>query len=469
MNQILVSGGNVVLPDGVYPLDILVQDGRISVLSAHGFLAPDAKVIDAAGLVILPGAIDGHTHFFQQDPLAGTFDATAVEGFIKGSSGAAAGGVTSVVEMPQAIPPTTDGATFCRKLELSEKEAIVDFAMWGGVVPNQPQKAILEQVTAGAAGFKAFLCNDDPDFPALDDYQLKSTLELLKDTGLMLGIHCENDALNRKERERIQGQGRTDPLAYAASRPAINEAEAINRVVFFAEKTGGWAHIVHMSSPDGAELVRNARMRGVHVTAETCPQYLALDLDDLVQLGPYAKCAPPVRSRQEVEKMWDYLADGTIDCITSDHCSWSKASKDAGYASIWNAPNGLTGVQTLFPVVASEARQRGFSWSQIARWTSEAPAHLWHLDRTKGSIRVGCDADLIFYDPDRTWILQPEDILHTEHWSPFVGKKFQGRVVRTMVRGETVYQEVLPGEGFPQENLPGKIAVNPGFGRFIGA
>jgi allantoinase len=459
MTEKLVSGGSVVLPNGTFSLDILIQDGRISGLVEQGLSTSSANRIDATGLVVLPGAIDGHTHFFQQDPEAGIFDATAVEGFTKGGSGAAAGGVTSVVEMPQAIPPTINGTTFFRKRNLSAKEAVVDFAQWGGVVPKQPAGAVMEQVAAGAVGFKAYLCNDDPDFPALDDYELKTTLELLKDSGLMLGLHCENEALNRRERERLQGQGRTDPLAFAESRPVIHEVEAINRVIFFAEKTGGWAHIVHMSSPDGAELVLKGKNRGVRITAETCPQYLALDLDDQVRLGPYAKCAPPLRSRQEADRMWDYLADGTIDCITSDHCSWSKASKDAGYASIWKAPNGLTGVQTLLPVVASEARQRGFSWTRIAQWTSEIPARLWHLGRVKGNIRVGGDADLVLIDPDREWVLQPDDILHTEHWSPFIGKKLLGRVVRTLVRGETVFQE----------GAPEKILVKPGYGRFIEA
>ena len=155
--------------------------------------------------------------------------------------------------------------------------------------------------------------------------------------------------------------------------------------------------------------------------------------------------------------MWDYLADGSIDCITSDHCSWSKSSKDAGYSSIWEAPNGLTGVQTLLPVVASEARRRGFSWEKIAMWTSGSPAHLWHLDSVKGSLTPGKDADLVFIDPHREYVLKSEDILHTEHWSPFIGKTLAGRVVRTMVRGATVFWE----EALEQ------ILVEPGYGHFV--
>ncbi len=248
-------------------------------------------------------------------------------------------------------------------------------------------------------------------------------------------------------------------MAYAESRPTINEEEAINRVIFFAAKTGGWAHIAHMSSPEGAKLVRRAKQRGIHITAETCPQYLALDINDLLNLGPYGKCAPPLRTHEQVERMWEYLADGSIDCITSDHCSWSKASKDPGYTSIWDAPNGLPGIQTLLPAVISEARKKGFKWEKIAQWCSAVPARLWHLDAQKGSISVGRDADLVFIDPDRIWELKADEILHTERWSPFIGKQFKGRIVRTLVRGETVFND----------DLTEKITVQPGFGKFFSA
>lgn len=457
MNMIRIHGGSLVLGSGIRKADILIQNGCIAGMVESDMGIEHSQVIDASGLVVLSGVIDGHTHFFHQDPDAGIFDEAAVEGFEKGGAGAAAGGITCTVEMPQAIPPTKDGDSFQRKRVLSEKETIVDFALWGGVVPNQPQKDILDQIQAGAVGFKAFLCSDDPDFLALDDATLKSTLELLKDSGRMLALHCENDALNRAGRERMQKQGRTDPAAYAESRPVINEEEAVNRVIFFAEKTGGWAHIAHMSSPDGAELVKRAKQRGIRITAETCPQYLALDIRDLLRLGPYGKCAPPLRTAEQVDRMWDYLADGTIDCITSDHCSWSKASKDPGFASIWEAPNGLPGVQTLLPAIITEGRRKGFTWERISQWCSEVPARLWHLEHVKGSISVGRHADLVLIDPERVWELRAEEILHTEQWSPFVGKQFKGRIVRTLVRGETVYQD----------GLPEKIAVRPGFGRFI--
>lgn len=457
MNITRIQGGSVVYPRGTRQIDILIQDGRIAGLVEPTSSDAAATTIDASGLFVLPGVIDGHTHFFQQDPEAGFSDEAAAEGFTKGGAGAAAGGITCAVEMPQAIPPTRNGTTFLRKLELSEKDSVIDFALWGGIFPDQPESDVLDLVKVGAVGFKAFLCSDDPDFKPLDDAKLKSTLELLKNQNRMLALHCENDALNRAGREKMQMQGRTDPQSYADSRPTINEEEAVNKVIFFAERTGGWAHIAHMSSPESAELVKRAKQKGVRITAETCPQYLALDISDLLRLGPYGKCAPPLRTAEQVDQMWEYLADGTIDCITSDHCSWSQASKDPGFASIWDAPNGLPGVQTMLPAVYTEGRRRGFSWNRFAEWFSEMPARLWHLDVEKGSLAVGLDADLVLIDPDVLWELKTEDILTTYQWSPFVGRQFTGRIKRTLVRGKTVYQD----------DQPEKILVQPGYGKFL--
>ena len=307
--------------------------------------------------------------------------------------------------MPQANPPTINGAIFRRRRELAGAEAIVDFALWGGVCAGQTKEALDEQIAEGAVGFKAFMCDSDPMFPGIDDAQLLATLQHLTDTPYLFGLHAESDDLLQAGLEAMQREGRIDPLAHHESRPPIVEVEAVNRAIFFAEATGGWVHIVHLSTPGAAELVKQAKARGVRVTAETCPQYLALDHDDLVRLAGFAKCAPAIRDRDQVEHLWSYLADGTLDCITSDHCGYTIESKERGHENIWLAPNGLSGVQTLLPVTISEARARGYSWQQIAELTATAPARLWHLAPQKGSIQVGADADLVFVDPERRWTL----------------------------------------------------------------
>ncbi|OGN86842.1 MAG: allantoinase [Chloroflexi bacterium GWC2_73_18] len=459
MTRTLITGGLVVCPGGAVRADLLVSDGRIAGLAdpPAGWEADER--INADGLVVLPGAIDGHTHFMLLDPELGEPDPDEFEGFTNGGRGAAAGGVTTCVEMPQGFPPATNGLIHRRKRELAERDAIVDFALWGGVRGGQTAQEVFEQIDAGAAGFKALMCNSDPTFAGVDDAQLLATLEVLRETPLMLGLHAESDALLQNGLRRMAQAGRRDPLAHAESRPPMIEIEAVNRAVFFAEQTGGWVHIIHLSTPEAAELIGRARSRGVRATCETCPQYLVLDLDDLARLGPYARCAPAIRDRGRVERMWEYVADGTIDAITSDHCGFTVESKERGRADIFAAPNGLTGIQTLLPLVVSEGRRRGLSWERIAELTATGPARLWQLAPRKGAIRLGADADLVLLDPERVWTVHPGELLHTHRWTPYEGRQLRGRVVRTLVRGVTVYRD----------DAPERILVEPGFGRFVPA
>lgn len=459
MQRTRIVGGQVVIPGAVVNATIIVEGERIAGLVEPGIEVASDAVIDATGLVILPGAIDAHTHFIQDDPEVGITGMDEAEGFTPGGRAAAAGGVTTVVEMPQATPPTLDGHSFRRRRELAGQEAIVDFALWGGVCAGQEARALDEQIAEGAVAFKAFMCDSDPSFPGVNDAQLLSTLEHLKDSPYLFGLHAESDALLQAGLEKMEKSGRTDPLAHHDSRPAIVEVEAVNRAIFFAEATGGWVHIVHLSAPAAAELVKQAKARGVRVTAETCPQYLALDHDDLQRLKGFARCAPAIRDRDQVERLWPYLFDGTLDCVTSDHCGFSIESKERGEESIWLAPNGLSGIQTLLPVVISEGRARGLTWPQIAELMATAPARLWHLAPRKGAIQVGADADFAFVDPNKSWTVNNEELLHLQRWTPFVDRKLTGRVVRTVLRGVTIYDD----------SNPQRVLVEPGFGQFLAA
>jgi allantoinase len=457
-SRIIVHGGQVVTAAGAGPIDIVIADGVVAELAARG--AADragAELIDATGLVVLPGVVDAHTHFIQDDPDLFDPDPDEHEGFEAGGRGAAAGGVTTVVEMPQARPPTVDGATFERKRALAEPDAVVDFALWGGVVQATTSDHIDEQIAAGAAGLKAFMCNSDPSFPGVDDDRLLAALTHLASTGLMLGVHAESDTLLAAGLARMEAEGRKDPLAHHDSRPPVVEVEAVSRAIVLAEAAGAWVHIVHLSCGAAADAVARAKERGLRVTCETCPQYLALDHDDLARLGPFARCAPPIRSRADVERLWERLADGTIDCITTDHCAFTYESRTRGADDIFAAPNGLPGIETFVPVVVAEARARGFGWDDIARWTATTPAALWQLAPRKGAIAIGADADLALLDPTRTWTVRGADLHHTHKWTPFEGREVTGRVVRTIVRGTTVFHD-----GTDE-------TVAAGFGRFVAA
>jgi allantoinase len=458
MTRTLIRGGSVVTPAGVEPLDILVEDERIIGLLRGATTARAERTIDAAGQTILPGAIDGHAHFVPQDPAVDHPRHIDNEGFHPGGRAAAAGGVTSIVEMPQAWPATNDGASFRRKRSIAQPEAIVDFAMWGGLVPGaRMADAIREQLDAGAASLKAYMCNDDPDLPMVDEADIYQALQILKETGAPLGLHTENEPLLRHFLAKVQATGRTDPLAHAESRPPILEAADVNRAILLAEQTGAWVHIVHMNAIASAELVRRAKARGLRLTAETCPHFLSLDLDDLARLGAFGKCVPALRSREEVDQLWEYMADGTIDCVASDHCGWTISYKQSGGDNIWKSPNGLTGAQTLLPVVITEARARGHSWPQIASWTAGAPARIWRLNPRKGEIRIGAHADLAFVDPERSWELRSGDLLNAQRWSPFEGRTFRGRVVKTMLRGQVIYDD----------EDPRRVLAEPGYGQFL--
>ena len=242
-SRIIVHGGQVVTAAGTGPIDVIIADGVVVELAAPGVADPTgAELIDATGLVVLPGVVDAHTHFIQDDPDLFDPDPDEHEGFEAGGRGAAAGGVTTVVEMPQARPPTVDGATFERKRSLAQPDAVVDFALWGGVVQATTAEQIDEQIAAGAAGLKAFMCNSDPSFPGVDDDRLLAALTHLAPTGLMLGVHAESDTLLEAGLRRMEAEGRKEPLAHHDSRPPIVEVEAVSRAIVLAEAADAWVH-----------------------------------------------------------------------------------------------------------------------------------------------------------------------------------------------------------------------------------
>lgn len=450
MAMTIVRGGTVVTETGVFKADIVIRDGLIAGLTSDaGDLADRAdEVIDATGLTVLPGGIDAHTHMREPS----TRDR---EGFATGTAAAAAGGITTIVEMPQSDPPVTDAASLATKRAGVEAHAITDVALYAGAI-GQDQAKLREQAEAGAVAFKAFMCGSSPEFPGIQDAQLWEALQTVADLNMLLTVHAENDFLLTAGIKRMQDLGRIDPLAHCESRPPLVEVEAVRRAIYLAGEAGAHIHIAHVSAAGSLAAIDEAKHHGIWVTAETCPQYLLMTEDDVVRLGPWAKCAPAIRTRDHVDAMWRGLADGTLDFVCSDHAPYAPHEKEPGFESIWKAPLGLNVVQFMYPAVLSEAIHTwGFPPEHCAAITATNAARIFDLYPKKGTIQVGSDADLVFYDFTNEHTLRNDDLLTRHKHSPLDGRTVRARVIRTILRGKTIYAD-------------GKVTVEPGYGKFVG-
>jgi allantoinase len=271
----------------------------------------------------------------------------------------------------------------------------------------------------------------------------------------MLTVHCENDELLQAGLRRMQDAGRTDPLAHAESRPGYVEVEAVLKTLYLARIAGARIHIAHVSEPESAGAIAAARRSGQRASGETCPQYLLMDEEDLIRLGPYARCAPAIRSRATVEALWPWLLDETLSFVCSDHSPYTIEEKERGRTNIFEAPLGLNIIQVMFPALLSEAvYHRGMSLDLFARVTATNPARLFGLYPAKGTIRVGSDADFALYDLDTTWTVDVRDLLSLHQWTPLEGAQIRGRVMWTILRGIPLYGE-------------GRILAEPGTGEFV--
>ena len=421
----IVRGGRVVLPGAVaVEADVAVEDGLIAAIGPE--LEPSGEELDARGLLVLPGAIDAHVHFNEPGR-------TDWEGWATGTAALAAGGATACVEMPlNAHPPTVDGAAFDAKVAAARAAAKVDFALWGGLVPGDLDR-MDELADRGVPGFKAFMCDTGiDDFDAVDDDQLGAGMERAAALGLPVLVHAERPA----ELRPMDGD---DWRAWVASRPPRAELAAIERAIELAGAAGCSLHVVHVSTGAGVAAVAEARARGADVTCETCPHYLALTEDDLERLGTLAKCAPPLRAASERDALWAQLARGRIALVASDHSPCPPAMKAGGFATAWG---GIAGAQATLAVLLHEGAARGLPPAVLAELVTGAPARRFGLP--KGRLEPGADADLVLVDVRREHAAEPVD---RHRANPFAGRPLRARVVRTLLRGETVYEDgrVAPG------------------------
>ncbi len=443
--DLVVRNGTLVTPDRLDQADLAVADGRIVAVGPE-LSGTSREELDAAGLHVFPGVIDAHVHFNEPGR-------AAWEGFASGTRALAAGGATAYVDMPlNAHPPTLDAQSFGLKHEAARASSLVDFAFWGGLTPGN--LAHLDALAAcGVVGFKAFMSNSGiDDFQAADDLTLYEGMARAARLGLPVAVHAENDAITSGLARRAVAEGRVTARDYLASRPVVAELEAIARAIGFAEATGCRLHVVHVSTGRGVALVAAARARGVDVSCETCPHYLVLTEDDLEELGAVAKCAPPLRPRAEVEALWRALLDGSLPMVASDH---SPAPADlktgADFFTMWG---GVSGCQSTLQLLLTEGHaRRGLSLETISRITAGYVAARFGFAPAKGSLAAGADADLALVDLTHTAALRAEDLRYRHAHSPYVGRTLRGRIMRTLVRGATVYRD-------------GKI-VSPPLGRLL--
>jgi allantoinase len=427
--DLMIRNGNVVTADGVTVTSIGVVEGKIVEI---GDLAGSAKEeIDANGLHIFPGVIDPHVHFNEPGR-------TDWEGFATGSSALAAGGGSCFFDMPlNSSPPTLDGASFDLKRAAAEASSRTDFALWGGLTPNNLDR-LEELAERGVIGLKAFMSSSGiADFERADDATLMKGMEIAARLGLIVAVHAESEEMTSRLTEEIRAR---NTLAtwddYLASRPIEAEVEAIDRAIRMAAETGCRLHIVHVSSSAGAHAVKRAANAGIaNVTCETCPHYLAMTIYDLEGLGSRAKCAPPLRSPAEVSKLWQDLADGLFAFIGSDHSPAPESMKTGlDPFAIWG---GIAGVQSTLAILLSRA---SVPLPMIAKLLSKGAADRFGI-KGKGAISIGFDADLAILDLADSYELTTEMLWDRHKLSPYVGRTFQGVLKRTLVRGQTVFHD----------------------------
>jgi allantoinase len=431
----MVRSRRVVLPEGARPATVVVRAGRIAEIVPYGATVTDnGPVVDAGDYVILPGLVDSHVHLNEPGR-------TDWEGFATGTRAAAAGGVTTIVDMPlNSIPATTSAEALAIKRGVAAGINYVDVAFWGGVVPgNVPQLEPLAR--AGVRGFKCFLSPSGVDeFDSVTKKDLQSALPTLAALGLPLLVHAEWPAALKP--------ASGDPRKYATwldSRPPAAECAAIENIVALAREHNTPVHIVHLATAQALPRLRAARADGVPITVETCPHYLTFAAEEIADGHTTLKCAPPIRGAEERDALWRALFNGDIDLVASDHSPAPPALKGVDAGDFLTAWGGIASMQLGLSALWSGGRRRGMSLEQIARWMAEGPARLAGLFPRKGTLAPGSDADMVIWDPDAEWCVDQARLHHRHPLTPYHGHRMRGRVQTTILRGHIVFDDgVVP-------------------------
>ena len=448
----IIRGGTVVTSGGLEKADVEIAGDQIT---AVGLNLPGGgdEEIDASGLHVFPGGIDSHVHFNEPGR-------TEWEDIAHGSAALAAGGYTSFIDMPLNSRPVTTGvAAFDLKLEAMKRWSIVDFGLWGGLVPGNLDQ-LEPLVRRGVMGFKAFMCPSGvDDFPACDEQTLFDGMRKIARLDSILLVHAESPTIVDELSRHARSEGRTSARDFIAARPPSAEHEAIATVIAMARDAGCRLHIVHVSTEIGVHMVDEAQLLGIDVSCETCPHYLLYTEEDIDVLGGTGKCAPPFRTYEDREGLWHLLADGSLPMVVSDHSPSTRDLKeDDDFFKVWG---GISGCQSTRQLLLARADERSVDLSTVAAATSGNVSQRFGLAR-KGEVAFGFDADLWLVDLSHEDNIRAADLLYRNRFSAHEGQPIRGRTVRTIIRGRSVFAGGKPSaNGRGQLVRPERVAAPP--------
>jgi allantoinase len=442
---LVLRSQRVVTPEGLRSAAVHILRGKIQSVGTPDDLPSGWPLLDCGDLVVMPGIVDTHVHINEPGR-------TEWEGFETATRAAAAGGITTLVDMPlNSSPATTTREALQAKKQAAQGKTHVDVGFWGGVVPGNPGElaGLLED---GVLGFKAFLVPSGvDDFRNVGEADLREALPVLARHGAVLLAHAELPGPIEAAAGVWGAAGPTelrDYGRYLRSRPDAAEVEAVELLVRLCRETGCRLHIVHVASAEVLPVLRRAREEGLPVTAETCPHYLTFSAEEIPDGCVAFKCAPPIRSQENREQLWDALRAGLLDLVVTDHSPCPPGLKRLEEGDFRGAWGGIASLQLALPAVWTAAQERGFTLADLARWMCAAPARLAGLEGRKGEIVPGADADLVVWDPETSFQVEPGNLQHRHKLTPYAGRTLSGVVHRTLLRGETVY-DVSTDDRFP--------------------
>ena len=437
MPSILISNARILREGKLIRATILVADGTIKSLTEKKRSSAD-KMVDARGRLVIPGLVDGHAHLY--DPAF-----TYREDFTTGTAAAAAGGVTTVVEMVLTTP--VDSPDRVRvKIDVGRRSSLIDFSLHAGMMNLNNLQNIPAIADLGVRSFKTFTCK--PYYA--DDHTLMSLMRETSMNHSILDAHAEDEAVANENLQRLQAAGRMDPMAHAEWKPNLAEERAVKKLIQLAGGIGARVHISHLSTREGVEAIRKAKRTGVKATAETCPHYLTFTRKDMKKQGPYLKMNPSLKGPKDVDALWRGLRDGAVDIVTSEHAPGTRAEKEPGWKDIWKAWGGVPAIETMLPILLSEGvNKHRITLPTFQRVCCENPARIFGFYPRKGVIREEADADLVIVDLKLRRKVKAADLHQKVDWTPYEGWVLKGWPVLTMRRGEILFQdnEVLAKPG----------------------